>query len=733
MIRIALFLMLFSSITLLGQNLHLEDPVLSNQITISDESKASINRSSGLTQSLKSILQNINLEEQTLALSTQNPIIQDKQVMTPELLWSLGRVSALSVSPDGEVLLYRVSRTDLKTENSDSEFFIINLTTNHTQKTDILKDKSFIQWDKNGMYARKGNELLKSTDQGETWNTISSNLEGAIDIRISADGRIMAFSKEVLVNKVLGKEIYPDVPNTTAHIYTDLDYRHWDKWNDGKVNHVFLINLDDPTGNAVDLLEGKPYNTPQKPFGGSEDFIFSPDSKSILYVTKEKVGKEYAQSTNTDIFQYVIETGITSNLTEGMMGYDVSPKISPDGKRLAWLSMENDGYEADKNDIVIMDFSRGYKLNITAAWDETVDGDFRWSNDGKNIYFSASNRGTKALYAVGIPANLKVRMLPLIQQVASGPFNINDIIAENKGKLIIGRTDFNHATEYFSLIIKNGTMDALTKVNEEVYSQVKMSNAELQMVTTKDGNEMGVWVIYPPDFDPTKRYPTLLYCQGGPQSALTQSYSLRWNFQLMAANGYIIVAPNRRGMPGWGVEWNEAISKDWGGAVMQDYLDAIDEIAKEPFVDNDRLGCVGASYGGYSAFMLAGIHENRFKTIIAHDGLFDMKSWYGTTEELFFANWDLGGNYWDSPTPEAYTKFNPSNYVAKWNTPIFIIQGELDYRVPIGQGLQAFQAAQLRGIKSKLLYYPNENHWVLHPHNGLVWQREFFNWLKETL
>jgi dipeptidyl aminopeptidase/acylaminoacyl peptidase len=297
----------------------------------------------------------------------------------------------------------------------------------------------------------------------------------------------------------------------------------------------------------------------------------------------------------------------------------------------------------------------------------------------------------------------------------------------------VGRTDFNHATEYFNLDIVKGTMEALTKVNEEAYSQIKMSKSELRMVTTKDGKEMGVWVIYPPDFDSNKKYPTLLYCQGGPQSALTQFYSTRWNFQLMAANGYIVVAPNRRGMPGWGVEWNEAISKDWGGAVMQDYLDAIDEIAKEPYVDNDRLGCVGASYGGYSAFMLAGIHENRFKTFIAHDGLFDMRSWYGTTEELFFANWDLGGNYWDKPTPEAYTKFNPSNYVNNWNTPVFIIQGELDYRVPIGQGLQAFQAAQLKGIKSKLLYYPNENHWVLHPHNGLVWQREFFSWLKETL
>lgn len=656
-----------------------------------------------------------------------------KTDLTPEILWGLGRVSAISTNPAGDQLLYKVSKTNLSTEKSNAEYFLLNLANNSIAKTTILDDKTFIQWDKNGLYARKDKDLLKSTDAGKTWTTLWNHLEGAMDIRISADGTQIAFSKEVLINKVLGKDKYSDVPNTTAHIYTDLDFRHWDKWNQGKVNHVFVAALSDASGKAVDLLEGKPFNSPQVPFGGSEDFIFSPDSKSILYVTKEKVGKEYAQSTNTDIFKYDIASGETTNLTKENLGYDVSPKFSPDGKRLAWMRMKNDGYEADKNDIMVMDVASGYKLNLTSAWDETVDGDIRWSNDSKQINFSASTKGVKALFAVKVPANLMVRMLPEISQISKGKYNINEIVAEYKDQLVVGRTDFNHATELFTVNQKNGVMKVVTQVNDEVYSNIKTSDSELKMVRTKDGKEMGVWVIYPPDFDPTKKYPTLLYCQGGPQSGLTQSYSIRWNFQLMAANGYIVVAPNRRGMPGWGVEWNEAISQDWGGAVMQDYLDAIDALSKEDYVDTSRLGCVGASYGGYSAFMLAGIHENRFKTFIAHDGLFDMKSWYGTTEELFFANWDLGGNYWDSPTPKAYTEFNPSNYVAKWNTPIFIIQGELDYRVPIEQGLQAFQAAQLRGIKSKLLYYPNENHWVLNPHNGLVWQREFFDWLKETL
>jgi dipeptidyl aminopeptidase/acylaminoacyl peptidase len=291
----------------------------------------------------------------------------------------------------------------------------------------------------------------------------------------------------------------------------------------------------------------------------------------------------------------------------------------------------------------------------------------------------------------------------------------------------------NHANELYAVDVSSGAMRQLTHENDITYNTIKLSRTELRKVKTTDNRQMGVWVIYPPDFDPSKKYPTLLYCQGGPQSALSQFYSFRWNFQLMAANGYIIVAPNRRGMPGWGVKWNEDISKDWGGQPMADYLSAIDAVSQEPYVDVSRLGCVGASYGGYSVFMLAGMHGNRFKSFIAHDGLFDLKSWYGTTEELWFANWDLGGPYWQKPQPKSYTKSDPSLHVDKWNTPIMIIQGGIDFRVPIEQGLEAFQAAQLKGIKSKLLYFPNENHWILHPQNAIVWQREYFKWLKETL
>lgn len=656
-----------------------------------------------------------------------------QQVMTPELLWSLGRVSAVGTSPDNKSLIYKVAKTDLATEKSNNEFFLLNLENNQAIKTGILDGRSFIQWDKNGMYAQKEEQLLKSVDNGKTWQVVSGQLKDAENIRISPDGKWIAFSKSISGSRILGKEIYDDVKNSTAQVYTDLNYRHWDAWNEGKLNHIFVSSIDNPRTPVRDIMANEPYDSPQKPFGGSEDFVFSPDSKTIVYVCKKKTGKEYAQSTNTDIYAYDIGDAKTANWSEGMMGYDVNPSFSPDGKKIAWQSMKRDGFEADKNDIVVMDIASKAKLNMTAGWDETVDGGFMWNTKGDVIYFNAATKGTEQLFSVKVPANVMVRMMPVVEKITQGNYDVTGVVAQAGNSVIVSRTDMNHASELFRVSLTDGKMTPLTKANDVTYSKIAMSDTKLRMVKTSDGKEMGVWVVYPPNFDPAKKYPTLLYCQGGPQSALSQFYSVRWNFQLMAANGYIVVAPNRRGMPGWGTQWNEAISKDWGGQPMQDYLAAIDDVAKESYVDKNRLGCVGASYGGYSVFMLAGIHNNRFKSFIAHDGLFDMKSWYGTTEELWFANWDLGGNYWTKPAPKSYEQFNPSNYIDKWNTPIMIIQGGIDFRVPIEQGLEAFQAAQLKGIKSKLLYMPNENHWVLHAHNGLVWQREFFKWLKETL
>lgn len=658
-----------------------------------------------------------------LALAT--PFLMNAQnVMTPETLWTLNKIGVTAVSPEQSALLYSVGKVDLKTEKTNKKNFFLNVNSGVATAVDLGK-KSVIQWDKNGMYAKEGDQIFISKDSGKTW-TLFYAIGDADNIVISPDGKKIAFSKEVLVEKLMGKDKYSDVPKSSAYIYTDLNHRHWDYFNEGKYNHIFWVDASSSVDTAKDLLEGKTWDSPQRPFGGAEDFVWSPDSMELLYVLKPLSGAQYAQSTNTDIFAFNTTNGTTRNLTESNKGYDTNPKFSPDGKSLTWLSMERNGYEADKNDIQMMDWKSGAVTNLTKNWDESITGDVFFAKDSKTLYFTTAFRGTKQLFSLN-PKTLK------IDQLTKGNFDINEIYSQEKNTLLVSRNDMNHNPDLYAVDVTNGEMKQVTNVNQDNYAKLLPSKTELKMVKSTDGKEMGVWFVYPPNFDPAKKYPTLLYCQGGPQSALTQFFSTRWNLGLMAANGYIVVAPNRRGMPGWGTKWNEEISKDWGGQVMKDYLSAADFAKTLPYVDGERMGAVGASYGGYSVFMLAGIHQNRFKTFIAHDGLFDMKSWYLTTEELWFANWDLGGSPYDNPVPKSYTEFNPSNYVNQWNKPIMIIQGGIDFRVPYEQGQEAFQAAKLHGLKTKFLYFPNENHWVLKPQNGLVWQREFFEWLKETL
>jgi dipeptidyl aminopeptidase/acylaminoacyl peptidase len=653
-----------------------------------------------------------------------------QNMMTPELLWSLNRVSANALSADGKSVFYSSKKYDIKSEKGKSTQYIAQIASGKKSRFLSAEGKDIFQQNASEWYASDDQFIYRSTDEGASWSNVRAIIKDAENVKISPDGKYIAYTKEVLVAPTMGKDIYKDLDKTTAQIYTDLNYRHWDKWSDGRFSHLFVENIKG--GTAKDLLQDMPFDCPQKPHGGAENFVWHPNSESIVYVCKKKFGKDYALSTNTDLYQYMLKDASTINLTEGMMGYDMNPAFSADGRYLAFTSMKTDGFEADKNDLVVMDMNNQLKRNMTHHWDETLGG-FRWANNNKEIYFTAPWKGTEQLFAVMIPSNLMAKIIPTIQQITDGEFDITGIVGETKNELIVTRTDMNHATEIFSADKETGSMRAITHENDKIYAGIQKSKIAKRYIKTTDGKEMFAWVIYPPDFNPTKKYPTLLYCQGGPQGALSQFYSYRWNFQLMAAKGYIVIAPNRRGMPGWGVKWNADISKDWGGQAMDDYLAAIDDISKEKYVDKNRLGCVGASYGGYSVFMLAGIHKNRFKSFISHCGLFDLKSWYGTTEELWFANWDIGGPYWGKNPHKSYEQFNPSNFVDQWNSPIMIIQGGLDFRVPIEQGQQAFQAAQLKGLKSKFLYFPNENHWVLHAQNGILWQREFFKWLEETL
>jgi dipeptidyl aminopeptidase/acylaminoacyl peptidase len=637
-------------------------------------------------------LKRIFLAVNALLIIVTSSFAQNK--MTPELLWQLRRVGGLGISKDGKYVVYNVTTYNM-TENTGST---------KTYKVPVA-----------------GGDAVLVTNADSLLN----------NDKISPDGKYLISNTSVKIKDITGADFYPSLPKSNVYIYDNLNYRHWDKWEDGKFDHVIITNATGNATDTTDIMPGEAYDCPTKPMGGPADYIWSNDGKQVVYVCKKKYGTAYTISTNSDLYAYDINTKKTTDITEGMKGYDVAPSYNTKNE-LAWLSMRRDGYESDKQDIYV--YNGITKMNLTKYRDDIQVSGFKWSNDGQHIYFTSATKGTEQLFEVNYPGVTK--MPPVIQQITNGIFDINNIIGQVDNTLVVSRSDMNHAPELYTVDLTDGSMQQLTHVNDSAYTTISLSKTERRYVQTTDGKKMLVWVIYPPDFDATKKYPTLLYCQGGPQVSLTQFYSFRWNFQLMAANGYIVVAPNRRGMPGFGTKWNEQISKDWGGQVMKDYLSAIDAISKEPYVDTSRRGCIGGSYGGYSVYYLAGIHNHRFKTFIAHDGVFDMKSMYGATDEMWFANWENGGPYWDKTNLAAqrsYTTFSPSSFVAKWNTPILIIEGGKDYRVPLEQAQQAFQAAQLRGIKSKFLYFPEENHWILQPQNALVWQHEFYKWLKETL
>lgn len=626
--------------------------------------------------------------------------------LTPEKLWEIKRVSALGISKDKTSIVYSVGTPDMRENKINKKFFVLNLQNNTTQ------------------------EILKPNDY-------------LFDSKLSSDGKYHLSTAEVKMQNVFGKDFYPEMSKSNVMEFNDIPYRHWDSWEDGNFNHVFVTEISNPS-NKKDILENKMYDCPILPFGGDEDFIWHPNANKVVYVTRAFSGKKTAMSTNTDLFEYNLETGETINLTAENLGYDLQPSFNSKGN-LAWLQMKRDGYEADKQDIMLFDGKS--KINLTGSNDMIHVDSFSWSSDENSIFFNAPIDGTMQLFSVvvSVPAPQKskknsknkipAQKLYEIKQITKGDFNITGIVGQIGNEIFVTRQDFNHATEIFSVDMKTGIMKQLSHENDAFYAQINLCKTERRFVKTIDNQQMLTWIVYPPHFDASKKYPTLLYAQGGPQSSLTQFYSFRWNLQLMASQGYIVVAPNRRGMPGHGTKWNEDISKDWGGKETQDLLFAIDDFSGESFVDKDRLGAIGASFGGFSVYYLAGNHQKRFKTFIAHAGIYDFRSMYGTTEELFFENWEKGGAYWEKDNAVAQKSFekSPSNFVQNWDTPILMIHGGKDFRVPESQAMQAFQAARLRDVKARLLIFPEENHWILKPQNGLVWQREFYKWLKETL
>ena len=652
--------------------------------------------------------------------------------MTPEALWAMGRIAGINVSPDGNKIVYSVGYYSVPENKSNREIFVMNADgSDNRQITQTPFSENEAKWIKNGakiafLSSENGTSQLWEMNPDGTERRQLSNYDGNIEgFSFSPDEKKVLFIAQVKTVPST-KDKYPDLDKTTGIIVTDLMYKHWDEWVT-TAPHPFVADFDgDKVANPIDIMEGEPYESPMKPFGGIEQLAWNTTSDKVAYTSRKKVGKDYALSTNSDIYVYDLNTKQTVNISEGMMGYDTNPQYSPDGKSIAWLSMERDGYESDQNRLIVMNLESGEKKFVSKDFDSSVN-EFCWSADSNNIYFTGVWHGEIQIYAADVQTCT-------FRAITSG---MNDYagIGLLGDKLIAMRHSMSAADEIFTVSPSTGEATQLTYENKYLYDQMEMGKVEGRWMKTTDGKQMLTWIIYPPHFDPNKKYPTLLYCEGGPQSPVSQFWSYRWNFQIMAAHDYIIVAPNRRGLPGFGKEWNEEISGDYGGQCMKDYFTAIDEFSKEPFVDKDRLGCVGASFGGFSVYWLAGHHNGRFKAFIAHDGIFNMEMQYLETEEMWFANWDMGGAYWDKQNKTAQRTFanSPHRFVDKWDTPILCIHGEKDYRILANQGMAAFNAAVLRGIPAELLIYPDENHWVLQPQNGVLWQRTFFEWLDKWL
>ena len=700
---------------------------------------------------------------QAQTMIQKNNIQLSSDLMTPEALWAMGRLSGAAASPDGKQVVYQVSYYSVKENKSHTILYIqdINGKNKHQLTTDAKSesDAAWIEGGKKIAFIREG-EIWSMNPDGTDRKQLSKT-EGSVEgFRFSPNGTKVVYIKSIPYHGTIKKNP-DDLPLATGRLATDMNYRHWDHYVES-IAHPFVANVTaNGIGDATDILEGEPYESPLAPFGGIEQIAWSNDSKQIAYTCRKKEGVQYAISTDADIYLYDIATKTTKNLckpadykepaidaTKSMreqsvnhqngdfnVGYDVNPKFSPDGKYIAWQSMEHDGYESDLNRLCLYEIATGKKTYLVNKnnFDSNVD-EYTWSNDSKSIYFLGCWHACVNVYQVSLNGTVK--------QLSDGWYDFGSVqtLPDSK-KLLVSRHSMLQPEDLYILSInkveKKSKVEQITNENKEILNQLAKPTLTQRWVKTTDGKEMLVWVILPPHFNANKKYPTLLYCEGGPQSPVSQFWSYRWNFYIMAAHGYIIVAPNRRGLPGFGSEWNEEISSDWTGQCMKDYLSAIDDATENlPYVDKDRLGCVGASFGGFSVYYLAGHHNKRFKAFIAHDGAFNLESMYTDTEEAWFSNWEYDDAYWNKDQTAAAKKTyanSPHLSVGEWDTPILCIHGEKDYRINANQGMGAFNAARMRGIPAELLIFPDENHWVLKPQNGILWQRTFFNWLDRWL
>jgi dipeptidyl aminopeptidase/acylaminoacyl peptidase len=650
--------------------------------------------------------------------------------LSPEALWSFGRIGEVSVSPDGKKVLYTLTYYSISENKGNAEIYTMNIDGSDVQRlTTTASSEWNVIWNPKGdkigfIYAdENGVNIYEMNPDGTGRKAISDLKEGDLEgFSYSPDGTKVVYVRAVPKQDKYAK-LKEGLDKTTGRINDDLAYRHWDNWVDA-IPQPFIADFDGVTiGEGKNILENTEFESPMRPWGGMEQITWSPDSKSIAYTCRKKVGKDYAFSTNSDIYLYRLEDKTTVNLSEGMMGYDQNPVFSNNGKMIAWESMERDGYEADKLRLMVHNFESGKTEYYTPDFDQNVGG-LKFSNDDKWIYFISDYHAVDNIYKINIDDKA-------IKQLTDGVHDYTSVDFAADGKLIGQKMSMSHPNEIWVIDEATKEQKKISTCNDDLMAKIKWGKVEERWLKATDGKDLHTWVIYPPDFDSTKKYPTLLYCEGGPQSTVSQFWSYRWNFQIMAAHGYIVVAPNRRGLPGFGQEWNEQISGDYGGQCMRDYFTAIDELSKESYVDKDRLGAVGASFGGYSVYWLAGHHEKRFKCFIAHNGMFNLEQQYLETEEMWFVNWDLGGAYWEKDNKTAQKSYanSPHLFVDKWDTPLMVIHSEFDFRIVASQGMAAYNAAVIRGIPARYLYFPDETHWVLKPQNGVLWQRNFFDWL----
>ena len=697
--------------------------------------------------------QDVNIGKSNIKLSSD--------LMTPEALWAMGRIGSAQASPNGQKIVYQVGYYSVKENKGHQVLCVMNADGKDArQLTTSAKNESDATWlDDNTIAFLTGGQLWTMDANGANRKQLTHSEIDIEGFRFSPDRKHVVLIKNIPYYGTISKKP-SDLPKASGRLITDMNYRHWDHYVETNA-HPFLANVqEDEIDDGIDIMEGEPYESPVAPFGGIEQIDWSKDSKTIAYTSRKREGVQYAISTDTDIYLYNIETGKTTNIckpadykepeidaTKTMrnqavnhqagdrnVGYDVNPKFSPDGKYIAWQSMARNVYESDRNRLCVYDLTTGKKTYVTEKFDSNVD-DYAWAPDSKQLYFIGCWHAVINVYQTNLKGEVK--------QLTDGQHNYVGISLLGKdGKKLLGlRQSMSQATEIYAVTPskkeKDSKQEQISFENKAIYDQLTMGEIHDRWVKTTDGKDMQVWIITPPHFDQTKKYPTLLYCEGGPQSPVSQFWSFRWNFQIMAAHGYVIVAPNRRGLPGYGSDWNEQISSDWTGQCMKDYLSAIDDAAANlPFVDKNRLGAVGASFGGFSVYYLAGHHNKRFKCFIAHDGAFNLESMYTDTEEAWFSNWEYDDAYWNKDQTAAAKRTyanSPHLDVDKWDTPILCIHGEKDYRINATQGMGAFNAARLRGIPAELLLFPDENHWVLKPQNGILWQRTFFNWLDRWL